>query len=91
MSKKDKRPSYFCFFIEACNMISLLEVESAGRVIHAVSDYFADGVAPNNLDRKEMTVFNRIQRDMDMSYELYRKKVEGGKKGAEIRYRANDD
>ena len=34
---KEKRPSYFRFFIEACDMISLLDIESAGRVIHCVT------------------------------------------------------
>lgn len=46
---KEKRPAYFRFFLEACDMISLLDKESAGRVIHAVSDYFAENVEPNGL------------------------------------------
>lgn len=86
MAKKEKRPVYFCFFLEACNMISLLEVESAGKVIHAVSDYFSDGIVPDGLNRKETTVFERIKKDVDGSAELYYKKVEAGKKGAEIRW-----
>ena len=34
---REKRPAYFRFFLEACDLISILDVESAGRVIQAVS------------------------------------------------------
>ena len=44
---KEKRPAYFRFFLKACDMISLLDKESTGRVIHAVSDYSAENVKPN--------------------------------------------
>ena len=86
MANKEKRPIYFSFFLEACNMISLLDVESAGKVIHAVSDYFTDGIVPEGLSRNENTVFERIKKDVDGSTELYYKKIEAGKKGAEIRW-----
>lgn len=67
---KDKRPAYFRFFLEACDMISLLEVESAGRVIHAVSDYFSEGAELEDLSKNERTVFNRIRRDIDHCRQL---------------------
>jgi len=78
---KEKRPAYFRFFLEACDMISLLEVESAGRVIHAVSDYFSEGAEPENLNKNERTVFNRIRRDIDKNFSDYEASVTYGKKG----------
>lgn len=83
---KEKRPSYFRFFIEACDMISLLDIESAGRVIHCVSDYFSNGTEPEDLTKNERTVFNRIQRDVDKSFSEYAAAVSFGKAGAEKRH-----
>jgi len=87
-SVDDKRPSYFRFFLETCDMISLLDVESAGRVIHAVSDYFSENVEPEDLDKNERTVFNRIRRDIDKSFSDYEASVKYGRQGAEKRYGA---
>ena len=84
--RNEKRASYFRFFIDACDMISLLDCESAGRVIHAVSAYFSDGVEPENLSRQETTVFNRIRKDVDDSFKDYNASVERGRKGAEKRW-----
>ena len=46
---REKRPAYFRFFLEACDLISILDVESAGRVIQAVSAYFSDNIEPRDL------------------------------------------
>ncbi len=51
---KEKRPAYFRFFLEACDMISLLDVESAGRVIHAVSNYYSENVEPDGLNQCQL-------------------------------------
>ncbi len=83
---KEKRPAYFRFFLEACDMISLLDKESAGRVIHAVSDYFAENVEPNGLSKNERTVFNRIRRDVDKSFSDYEAAVTYGRQGANKRH-----
>lgn len=86
MSSTNKRPPYFCFFIEVCEMLSLLEVEEAGRTIQAVSEYFIDGVVPDDLNRREKMVFERIKQDIDLSFEKYEAAVANGKKGSEKRY-----
>lgn len=83
---KEKRPAYFRFFLEACDMISLLDEESAGRVIHAVSDYFAENVEPDGLSKNERTVFNRIRRDVDKSFSDYEAAVTYGRQGANKRH-----
>ena len=62
------------------------EVESAGRVIHAVSDYFSEGAEPEDLSKNERTVFNRIRRDIDKSFSDYEASVTYGKQGAELAY-----
>ena len=67
-------------------MISLLDKESAGRVIHAVSDYFAENVEPNGLSKNERTVFNRIRRDVDKSFSDYEAAVTYGRQGANKRH-----
>lgn len=67
-------------------MISLLDVESAGKVIHAVSGYFSENVEPEGLSKNERTVFNRIRRDIDQSFEDYRAAVAYGKQGADKRH-----
>lgn len=67
-------------------MISLLDVESAGKVIHAVSEYFSENVEPEGLSKNERTVFNRIRRDIDQSFEDYLAAVEYGKQGAYKRH-----
>ena len=64
---REKRPAYFRFFLEACDLISILDVESAGRVIQAVSAYFSDNIEPRDLSKNERTVFNRLGRDVDKS------------------------
>lgn len=76
-----KRPQYFNFFIDCCEMISLLENESAGKVIHAIADYFCEGEEPQDLNKQEQRVFSRIKREVDRSCEEWLAKVEGGKKG----------
>ena len=81
MSKK--RPTYFRFFLEACEMISLLDEESAGRVIHAAGDYFAENVEPEGLRKNERTVFKRIPQDVDKSFSTYDAAVAYGKQGAD--------
>lgn len=78
----EKRPQYFSFFLECCDMISLLNDRSAGRVIHAIADYFYYGEEPSALTRGEQRVFDRIRRDVDQSCKIWRSKVEGGKKRA---------
>ncbi len=49
----EKRPQYFSFFLECCEMIALLDNESAGKVIHAIADYFIDGEHPENLTKND--------------------------------------
>ncbi len=83
---KEKRSAYFRFFLEACDMISLLDVESAGRVIHAVSDYFSENVEPDGLNKNERTVFNQIRRDVGKSFSDYEAAVIYEKQGADKRH-----
>lgn len=83
----EKRPQYFSFFLECCDMISLLDETSAGRVIHAIADYFSYGDEPEGLTRSEERVFNRIKQDADNSCNLWWKKVQAGKDGAEQRWK----
>lgn len=78
----EKRPQYFSFFLECCEMISLLDNESAGKVIHAIADYFIDAEQPEGLKKNEMRVFNRIKLDADKSCEIWLAKVNGGKNRA---------
>lgn len=89
LSELDKRPQYFNFFLECCEMISLLDEQSAGRVIHAIADYFSFGDEPKGLSRNEQRVFNRIKQDADKSCESWIAKVNGGKKGANERWGAD--
>lgn len=86
-TERDKRPQYFSFFLECCDMISLLDDKSAGRVIHAIADYFSYGDEPDDLNRNEQRVFNRIQQDADKSCAVWLAKVEGGTRGAETRWK----
>ena len=87
-TERDKRPQYFNFFLECCDMISLLNNESAGRVIRAIADYFSYGDEPGGLERNEQRVFNRIKQDVDKSCAVWLAKVEGGTKGAKTRWKA---
>lgn len=82
-AKLEKRPQYFNFFLECCEMISLLDEMSAGQVIHAIADYFSYGDEPNGLSRNEQRVFNRIKQDADKSCVIWMAKVNGGNKRAE--------
>lgn len=86
LAAMEKRPQYFSFFLECCEMLALLDNESAGKVIHAIADYFIDGEHPENLSKKELRVFNRLKADADNSCELWLAKVNGGKAGAENRW-----
>lgn len=84
--KMKKRPQYFSFFIECCDMIALLDDVGAGRVIHAVADYFSYGDEPTGLSRNEARIFNRIKKDVDESCNLWLSKVQAGRDGAEKRW-----
>ncbi|MCD8362338.1 MAG: DUF6291 domain-containing protein [Lachnospiraceae bacterium] len=75
------RAAYFRFFLECCDLISLLDDASAGRVIKAVSNYFRDQTEPEGMKRNESIVFSRIRRDIDASFEDYKRAVEAGRKG----------
>lgn len=79
LATAQKRPMYFSFFVECCEMISILGDESAGRVIHAIADYFCDGTDPHDLSKIENRVFGRIKREVDRSCEEWLAKVKGGK------------
>lgn len=79
IAKREKRPQYFSFFLECCEMISILEDESAGKVIHAIADYFCDGEDPQGLSKPEQRAFNRIKREVDKSCEIWLAKVKGGR------------
>ena len=88
--RKDKRPVYFAFFREVCELFDLLETESAGRVIHAACNYFLDGTEPEGFNRGEQRVFNRLKNDIDRSIDNYTAAIENGKKGAEAKRRKAD-
>ena len=90
LSELKKRPQYFSFFLECCEMISLLDETSAGRTIHAIADYFSCADEPKGLSRNEQRVFNRIKQDVDKSCEAWLAKVNGGKKGADGRWGKDD-
>lgn len=85
-AKLEKRPQYFSFFLECCEMIALHDNESAGRVIHAIADYFIDGKYPENLSKNELRVFNRVKSDADKSCDVWLAKVRGGEEGAKRRH-----
>ena len=80
LAMREKRPQYFSFFVECCEMISLLENDSAGKVIHAIADYFCEGDKPQDLTKQEQRVFNRIKREVDRSCENWITQVESAKK-----------
>lgn len=86
-----KRPQYFSLFLESCEILSLLSNEQAGRVIHAIADYFIDGNETDNSEfgKEEMRVYNRIKRGIDDSCKLWYSRVKGGQMTAEKRW--NDD
>ena len=90
LSELKKRPQYFSFFLECCNMISLLDETSAGRVIHAIADYFSYGEEPTGLTRNEQRVFDRIRQDIDKNCESWLKSVEGGRKRARDMWGGDD-
>lgn len=84
-----KRPQYFSFFLEACETLSMLDNEGAGRVIRAIADYFIDGETSEELpefSKVERRAYMRIKRGIDDSCRIWYSKVVGGKKGAEARW-----
>lgn len=87
IDQRDKRPVYFAFFREVCELFDLLETESAGRVIQAACNYFLDGTDPDNFTRGEQRVYTRLKSDIDRSIDSYNQAVKNGKKGAEARRR----
>lgn len=85
----DKRPQYFSFFLESCEMLAMLDNEGAGKVIHAIADYFIDGGAPDDMvtfTKNERRAYNRIKRGCDDSCTLWHAKVAGGTAGAKKRW-----
>lgn len=85
----DKRPQYFSMFIEACELLSLMSNDSAGRVIKAISDYFVDGTSYEDMStftKEERRAYNRIVKNVDASCAQWYAKVKGGKNGASKRY-----
>ena len=90
----EKRPQYFSFFLESCEMLSMLDNEGAGKVIHAIADYFLDGDTPDDLpdfSKNERRAYNRIKRSCDDSCALWYAKVTGGKEGAKKRWASKNE
>ena len=88
-AEMDKRPQYFNFFLESCETLAMLDNEGAGKVIHAIADYFIDGDTPEDLPtftKSERRAYTRIKRGCDDSCALWYAKVTGGKEGARKRW-----
>lgn len=65
ITEAGKRSEYFCLFLDACELLSLLDNKSAGKVIHAIADYFIDGETPEDLPtftKNERRAYTRIKR-----------------------------
>ena len=88
-SALENRPQYFSLFIEACEMLSLMSDDSAGRIIKAVSDYFIDGTSyedTSSFSKEERRAYNRIVKNIDGSCAQWYAKVKSGRIGAAKRY-----
>lgn len=89
LAEMDKRPQYFNLFLESCETLAMLDNEGAGKVIHAIADYFIDGEPPEDFStftKSERRAYTRIKRGCDDSCALWYKKAVGGKLGAERRW-----
>lgn len=78
LAEMDKRPQYFNFFLESCETLAMLDNEGAGKVIHAIADYFIDGDTPEDLPtftKSERRAYTRIKRGCDDSCALWYAKV----------------
>lgn len=61
----EKKAARGNLLIDSCEMLSLLDYEGAGKVIHAIADYFIDGELPEGLQtftKNERRAYNRIKR-----------------------------
>lgn len=88
-----KRPQYFNFFLESCEMLSMFKNESAGKIIHAIADYFIDGETSAelpNFSKEERRCYNRIKQNVDDSCKVWSDRIEKAKKGANARWNKDD-
>lgn len=69
ITEAEKRSEYFCLFLDACELLSLLDNKSAGKVIHAIADYFIDGETPEGVPtftKKERRAYDHIKRRLSV-------------------------
>lgn len=88
-AEMEKRPQYFNFFLESCETLAMLDDAGAGKVIHAIADYFIDGELPEDIQtftKNERRAYNRIKRGCDESCALWYAKVIGGRTSAKKRW-----
>lgn len=69
ITEAEKRSEYFCLFLDACELLSLLDNKSAGKVIHAIADCLIDGETPEGVPaftKKERRAYDRIKRRLSV-------------------------
>ena len=85
MSEEKTMPG-FMTYREAAIMFALMRKEDAADAIKATCDYFLDGTI-TELTGAAAKVFEIERAAIDRGRESYQAKVDGGKAGAESRYR----
>jgi hypothetical protein len=81
---KEKRPSWFKLYNAQKGIIDAFSDVDVGRAIKALMLYFSDEEEPD-LDGNAKYLFTALRLNVDEARNEYRKAVEAGKKGAEIR------
>lgn len=85
MSAKEKEMPGYMTYREAAIMFSLMPDADAAQAIKATVNYYLYGTVAD-LDGVAGKVFDIMHADIDRGRETYKKKCEGGKKGADARW-----
>lgn len=73
-------------------LVALLTDEQIGSAVRAVHEYRKTGAIPSdNMEMAQCLYFERLRKAWDLSNGRYNKSVEGGKRGAEIRYKKQEE
>lgn len=86
---KEKRPAWFKMFLNQKALIDSVPDETAGKALKAIFQYFESGEVVD-MDSLEFAVFSSVKPYVDESVKDYKKSVEAGKAGANVRWRSND-
>lgn len=85
-----KIPPALNLYSEACDVLTELEADEAGKVIQAGIAYYRDGVFPDDLSKIESLAFALVRNGIDYAQSTYEERCRKNAENAKSRYNKLD-